>query len=136
MRLYFPVDSWTGNLIMIEKLVSGGTVNRGPPDYSARRANLCAIHVKLTHVNKNGVWWCFREGIELEKLTYKAAATSSIDARPAPARLGLCVDWAAEGANPNVGPFPAWRPSREARPAPLAGEATWVAWSATNATRR
>ena len=31
MRFYSPVDL-TGNLIMIEKLVSGGTLNRGMPD--------------------------------------------------------------------------------------------------------
>ena len=31
MRLYSPVDL-TGNVNMIEKLVLGGTGNRGPPD--------------------------------------------------------------------------------------------------------
>ena len=47
MRLYFPVDL-TGNLIMIEKLVSGGDLNRGPPDLQPRRANLCAIMLSVS----------------------------------------------------------------------------------------
>ena len=41
MQLYFPVDL-TGNLIMIEKLVSGGTWTEDLRS-SARRANLCTI---------------------------------------------------------------------------------------------
>ena len=36
MRLYFPVDL-TGNLIMIEKLVSGGTWTRDLPIFSPTR---------------------------------------------------------------------------------------------------